>query len=437
MGMTKTDLRGVPVSTDDAAALDVFEQALRQFQSYTGDPIATIDRALAVRPDFVLGHAFRAAALMANGERRFFELARESVHAAEALRGRANDRERMLVAACRTLLDGDWAAAGVAFDRVLVEYPRDVIALQVGHLFDFARGDATSLRDRVTRVLPSWSPSIPGYSYVLSLHAFGLEECNEYDRALATAQRALAIEPTDAWAVHAVTHVMEMRGEITDGIHFLETTERNWSSNGFAFHIFWHLALFHLDRGDTARVLELYDRRVFGEPSDFAFQLVDATALLWRLRLLGVDVGARFDQIADVWASKLDGEAGFYAFNDVHAMLAFAATKRETAIAQVFSGLESATGTNAMMSREVGIPMARAIGAFAAERYAAAAEQLAGVRDIAHRFGGSHAQRDLITLTIIEGALRSGQRSLARHYLNERAVNRPSSALGARLGTRH
>src|SRR5690606_30507604 len=141
---------------------------------YLGDPVATIDRALASNPDFALGHATRAAVLAAYGEQRFFEMARTNVAALEGLieRGIANDRERALASALRALVDGDWHRAGVLFDRVLVAYPRDVLALQTAHLFDFARGDATNLRNRVARVLPAWSPDLPGYSYVLGMHAF-------------------------------------------------------------------------------------------------------------------------------------------------------------------------------------------------------------------------------------------------------------------------
>lgn len=88
------------------------------------------------------------------------------------------------------------------------------------------------------------------------------------------------------------------------------------------------------------------------------------------------------------------------------------------------------------MSREVGIPVARALVAFGHQRYDAVIEGLAPVRDIAHRFGGSHAQRDLVTLTLIEAALRGGRHSVARHYLAERTVQRPQSGLGRRLHQR-
>jgi tetratricopeptide (TPR) repeat protein len=436
-----TDLRGVPVSTTNPAALALFEEAVQQYQTYVGDAVATLDRAIAAQPDFVLAHAARAGVLMTFSEQRFAAQARDTIAAAEALVDGANERERGIVAACRLLVDGDWNGACAAFDRVLVEHPRDVFTIQTAHLFDFFRGDTLNLRNRITRVLPAWDASVPGYSFVLGMHAFGLEENNQYADALATASRALAIEPRDAWSVHAGVHVMEMRGEIEAGVDWLETRERDWvPDNGLAYHLWWHLALFHLDRGDTARVLELFDRRIYPEPSDLSLQLVDASSLLWRLHVLGEDVRSRFDQLAAAWEAKLDAERGFYAFNDVHAMMAFAATGREAACGQVLHDLMDAAATrthaNARMAREVGLPVAHAIVAFVQGRYDDVIARLEPVRDIANVFGGSHAQRDLLSITLVEAALRGGRKSVARHYLAERTVSRPASALGWRLQAR-
>ena len=59
------------------------------------------------------------------------------------------------------------------------------------------------------------------------------------------------------------------------------------------------------------------------------------------------------------------------------------------------------------------------------------------MRDIANRFGGSHAQRDLISLTLIEAALRGGDGARARHYLAERRVLKSeASRWGPRLEAR-
>jgi len=432
------DARGLEVSCSDRSVLDLYERALGEYQSYVGDPIATIDTALANAPDFVLGHVFRAAVLATLAERRFADEARASVNSAEALASSALPRERGLVEAARHLVDGDWDAACATFDRVLVDAPRDAFAIQSAHLMDFFRGDALNLRNRISRVLPHWTTGVPGYSYILGMHAFGLEECNQYPEAEDAGRRALALQPKDGWAVHAVTHVMEMQGRIDEGIAWLESREADWApDNGFAFHNYWHLALYYLDRQRHADALSLYDTRVHATPPDFSLQLLDASALLWRLHLDGVGLDDRPAVVADNWAARLERERGFYVFNDMHAMMAFAMAGREAEAKRLLADLEwtaeHGAGTNRTMTREVGLPVARALHAFGTGRYAETIAHLQPVRDGAHRFGGSHAQRDALTLTLIEAAIRSGQPALARHYIAERTVHKPSSAWGWRL----
>jgi hypothetical protein len=263
------------------------------------------------------------------------------------------------------------------------------------------------------------------------MHAFGLEECNQYPEAERTGRRALELQPKDGWAVHAVTHVMEMQGRSRDGIEWLTSRESDWApDNMFAPHNWWHLALFHIDRGDYDAALALFDAKLIGPQADMILVLLDATALLWRLKLEGVDVGDRFERVADLWEAKLEGEGGFYAFNDVHALMSFAATGRSMAIARLLELMnESATAgnSNAAMEREVGLPLASGLLAFAQGRNADATAAIEPVRDIANRFGGSHAQRDLLTLTLIEAAIRGGDARRAGHYIAERQVHKPTA----------
>lgn len=135
--------------------------------------------------------------------------------------------------------------------------------------------------------------------------------------------------------------------------------------------------------------IALYDRRIHPEPAEFSLQLVDATALLWRLwrlYILGVDTGSRFQAIADAREQKLEIERGFYAFNDVHALLAFLGSGREHAAQQVLDDLEAtargAQGSNVLMAHEVGLPLGRGMPAFAQGQYEAAIEHIEPVRDI-------------------------------------------------------
>ena len=427
--MSLLDRRDVPVSTDNRDSLARYEAAADQFHSYFGNPLATIDEALAADPHFIMGHCLRAGMLLTSTEKGALPLARASVETAESVGHLANDRERGHIAAVRAWLAGDIEESVDRYGAITRDYPCDLLALQIAHLGEFFLGHSTMLRDRVAQVLPYWSAGTPGYGYVLGMHAFGLEETGLYDRAEATGRRALDLNRRDPWAVHAVTHVMEMQGRLPEGIAWLTSREADWApDNGFAFHNWWHLALYHLDLGDTARTLEIYDNHIRPRSSEVVLEMIDATAMLWRLSLRGVSVGERWRDLASAW-EPLAGD-GYYAFNDAHAMMAFVADGREAAAARLLATLERAAageGTNAYMCREVGLPVARALAAFGAGDYAAAVPLLARVRAVANRFGGSHAQRDVIALTLIEAALRAGQGSLARAFAAERTDLKPTS----------
>jgi tetratricopeptide (TPR) repeat protein len=433
--MTLTDCRDNPVSTNNRTAVERLEAATDLLHGYFGDPLGAIDRALAEAPEFVMGHAFRAGLLITAADGAIEPLLRHSVEAGERLAQRANDRERRHLAAARAWLDGDFAGSIRRYGDIVVDYPRDSFALQVAHIGDFLLGQSTMLRDRVAQVLPAWDEQVPGFGYVLGMHAFGLEETNLFAAAEESGRRALAINPRDPWAIHAVAHVMEMQGRQDDGIAWLTSRARDWAEdNMFAVHNWWHLALFHLDLGEIDRVFELYDARIRGNHSDVVLDLIDASAMLWRLHLRGVDVGARWTEIADTWERR--GGDGYCAFNDVHALLAFVAEGRNSAIAKVLTALHNASrdsGTNAMMSRDVGLPVAEALVAFGRGDYGRVIESLLPVRHVAQRFGGSNAQRDILHLTLLEAALREGRGDLARALAAERTALKPTSPIARTL----
>jgi tetratricopeptide (TPR) repeat protein len=436
--MSLMDCRDVPVSTNNRASLDGFERALKLLNGYFLDPLQAIDKVLAEDPDFVLGHCFRASLMMVSTERGAEAELRSSIAAAEQRLDRTNERECGHVGALRAWLDGDFQRAADLYGRLLVHYPRDLFALQIAHQCDFFLGQSMMLRDRVARVLPYWNKDVPGYGYVLGMYAFGLEEMNDYRRAEDMGCRALNIEPRDPWAVHAVAHVMEMEGRVADGIAFLTQHRDDWSKdNMFAFHNWWHLGLYHLDLGQSDRVLELYDTAIRPRPSSVALEMIDASAMLWRLRLRDIDVGARWKELAASWAPSV--EDAYYAFNDAHAMMAYVGDGRMGEATRVIAALEhraTGSGTNAMMTRDVGLPLCRGIKAFGDGRYSEAVERLLPLRPLAHRFGGSHAQRDVISLTLIEAAIRDGQAKLARALAAERTALKPSSPSNWHLAAR-
>ncbi|MEM8661545.1 MAG: tetratricopeptide repeat protein [Pseudomonadota bacterium] len=432
------DARGNPMSACLPETMDDFETALYQFQSYFGDPTETLTRALEREPEFVMGHIFNACAMLMTSEREYLPMVRESIEAAEALAHKSNDREKALTAAARHWMEGRWDQACVTWDQVLGQYPRDAMAIQLGHLTDFYLGDATNLRDRVGRVIGSWDESTPGYSFILGMQAFGLEECNQFDRAEATAMKALSINPRDGWSVHAVAHVMEMQNRYEEGQRFLRHRVDDWApDSGFAFHNWWHLALFYMEQEDFATAIQLYDEQILLGDTEVSLEMCDASALLWRLQLQDVDVGERWNKIAELWANKTPGENGYYAFNDLHAIIALVGANRLQEARTVLDDLRLAVESNprltGMMAQYVGVPAACGIIAFAEQRYTDAVDALLPVRGHAARFGGSNAQRDILSQTLIESAIRAGQAGLARNLVGEREVHKPFSPLTKRF----
>jgi hypothetical protein len=418
--------------------LEQYEQGVDLLAGYFLDPFVTIQAALDQDPTFAAGHCLRAALVVTATDRSFIPVLSESVAAVESLGKRANERERTHIAAARKWLAGDFAGSVRAYGDILLDFPRDLLALQVAHVGDFFLGASSMLRDRVAQVLPHWSTSTPGYSYVLGMHAFGLEETQLYARAEDTGRRSIEMNRRNPWAVHAVAHVMEMQGRVRDGIDWLSSGEADWShNNAFAYHNWWHLGLFQLDLGEIAQVLDLYDRRIRPTPSQVPLEMIDASAMLWRLELRGAEVGDRWERLADCWAPF--AEHAYYAFNDAHAVMAFVGAQRFDQADRVIAALERSaqgTGTNAMMSRDVGLPLARGLIAFGKQDYADCIDSMLPIRAIADRFGGSHAQRDLIHLTIVEAALRSGCQRLARALVAERTQLKPTSSSNWQLAAR-
>ena len=428
-----TDAHGHPLSGASAQAAALYDQALHQLQCYSGDPVATLQQALADSPAFVMGHAMLAGLYLTATEVAVVPLAQQALKAAGVLT--ATPREQAHLRAAAAWVEGHWRQAARLYEDLGIAHPRDALALQLGHLLDFFTGDSRMLRDRISRALPSWSDALPGYHAILGMHAFGLEECGQYAQAEFTGHRALELDRRDPWAWHAVAHVLEMQDRVDEGITWLNEDTGAWSKDSFfAVHNWWHLALYHLEREEIPRVLELFDGPIFGHRPQTAMDLIDASALLWRLQLRGVDVRERWQAVAEAWAPQAG--AGWYAFNDVHAALAFAGAGRKDLLAEVREAQRRASagaGDNAMFTGEVGAPLLESLLALADGDHRQAARGLRWVRPMAQRFGGSHAQRDLIDLSLIEAAIRSGDRALAEGLAAERAATRPERASTAAL----
>ncbi|MFN3465592.1 MAG: tetratricopeptide repeat protein [Terricaulis sp.] len=428
------DRYGNSASTTSQAALAHYNDALDLIRLYRGDPIAALDAALAEDPDFGGAWAARAGLLVTATDKAYAEETAKSLRAGAA--SNLNDREAQILRGAQDWAEGRYGDGTARWTRVAQENPRDALAVQYAHAGCFFLGLQAELRDVPLQALRAFKRGEDGYSYIQGMAAFGLEECGDFARADIYGRQAVDADPRDGWAVHAVAHVNEMRGDLEAGIPWLADNAQYWApESGFKYHNFWHLALLYLDKGDIGQVLKLFDEEVRPDPnSQIVLEWIDASALLWRLHLEGVDVGDRFEKLAACWQRA--GEDAFYAFNDLHAIMAFLGAGRATDAERTLKAMRAAaadTGDNAYMTRKIGLPLAEAFIAFEAGRYDEAVEKIAATRGIAQRFGGSHAQRDVLTLTALHAAIRGGMASTAEAFAAERLAHKPQSPWAGRL----
>jgi len=181
-------------------------------------------------------------------------------------------------------------------------------------------------------------------------------------------------------------------------------------------------------------VLSDYDRISVPKLADDAtLDRVDAAGLLWRLELEGVDVGDRWGEVAHRWMGHVDDHVS--AFNDLHLALAAARSPDPDHAHRLRASLEAyvreGRGDNRDTTAEIGRPLVEGMLKFGARDYRGALDTLLPVARRAVRIGGSHAQRDLVPLTLIAAAERAGETALWRALIAERLATRPTDRLRA------
>jgi hypothetical protein len=268
------------------------------------------------------------------------------------------------------------------------------------------------------------------------MHGFGAEEAGDYARAEDESRQAAELEPLSFWPHHTVAHVMEMTGRPEDGLGWMAAREALWSGPGHMneVHIWWHKALFHLELGQNDAALALYDGPIRSTQRPVALSLTNATALLWRLDTLGVDIGDRWREQAELWRGRADGRC--LVFADIHAAMAELRSGEASAFERRLEAMRATAANGAEAAglyRTVGIPIVAGLAAFHRGAWSEAVELLLPIRFDLWQIGGSYAQRDVVDWTLTEAAVRAGQRDVALALAHERLAARPRSAPNRRF----
>ncbi len=424
------DVRGLELTTASEEAARKYDDAVADYLQYRTSAAGHLKAALASDPDFAMAHCLKGYFMLLIGTLQTRPAAAKALNAADAVRDTLTWREQQHVSALAAWLDGRTVAADGIWRDILVAHPRDLLALRLQHFNAFWMGRSTFLRDVPAGVMGEWDESLPGYGNVLGMLSFGMEENGDYGPAERLGRQAVEIDSDDLWAVHAVAHVYEMQGRLDDGLAWLDQPPGTWSDrNPFKDHLWWHTALFPLEKGDYERVLELYDAEIRPDESGFYLDVQNAVSMLLRLELLGVDVGDRWDWLADISRERIGDHV--LAFTDLHFVMALAAAGRfeaaEREVASLADYADDGADDGARLSGTVAVDLAKAILAYYRHHYHKALALLQESRPEWIRVGASHAQRDIFKLLAIASALGAGEADTARHLLCERVTLRPNS----------
>jgi len=419
-----TDICSCDVSLDDVEALGSWDGVilgvLSHGQSTGGHLTALIER----DPYFAMGHAMKGLACLMLGRREMIApavAANDEAKRALALGG-ATAREWLWCLALDDWLAGKPTQSIGRMEEAIKLNPADTISMKLSHGIRFMLGDNQGMLRSVERVLSAHGPSHALYGYALGCHAFALEETGSYDKAERVGLRGLQFADDDAWGLHAVAHVYDMTNDTGRGIDLIDSNMPAWGHcNNFRFHVWWHKALLHLDDGDVATVLDLYDRKIRDEKTDDYRDISNATSLLMRLEIEGVDVGDRWVELADLAERRT--EDGCLTFADMHYMLALIGEPRADAVDRLNAGVAEraeASDDMAEVMTSPGLATSRGLAAFGDADYGQAFAHLKTAQPDFQAMGGSHAQRDVFERLTIEAGLRAGRLAETEALLRSR-----------------
>lgn len=421
--MARTDAFGYDLTIGSSAALAAWDRTVAAFMAHSAATPVHMAEALEHEPDFAMAHAAKGFFMLLLGRAELNPTAHEAHDtAARIVAQDGTARERGYVEALGHYRTGDLPATAERLERVMADHPRDGFAMKLVQSIRFVLGDGTGMRRSIEAVQYAYDADHPSAAYLNGCYAFTLEETGDYRAAEARGRDAVLRAPDDAWGIHAVAHVFDMTNRTREGVTWLANQPEAWAHcNNFRYHVWWHLALFHLEQGDHAEVLRLYDTEIRAEHTDDYRDISNGASLLVRLELEGVDVGARWEELAQLCAART--EDGCVVFADLHYMLALGhgdAHAKACRLLQSMKGNARKGTTMGKVSSDVGVPAAEGLIRFAQGDYADAYGSLVAARPRMQSVGGSHAQRDVFERLTIDAALRAGMLDEARLLLDDR-----------------
>ena len=423
-----TDRYGLPLSTGSARAAELYASAIDYALAADSPAESTFELAIAEDEGFALAHAGKARLAQFRGDAA---TARSEIGRARELAAGTSRREQQHIECLAAAIGGDSPRALELLYEHVAEFPRDAFVLSqacgVYGLIGFS-GRTTRNEEQLALV----EPLAEAYGedwWFLSQHAFSLNELFRHEEARDLTERSLKQNARNGHASHVMAHVHYETGDVAGGAAFLDAWLPGYNPGAQLFgHLNWHLALFELSAGNTARALEVYSTvlRPPGPAGAAALGVIaDSSALLWRAAMSVDDPETLpWGEIAEFAAKSFPKPAITWA--DMHCALAYAGAKDSARLGQHIDGLRERAEGGKVAAGPMVVQLAEGIAAYGAGDYESAVALLEPIAGEVIRIGGSHAQRDVLEETLLESYLRAGRFEQAEALLTVRLDRRPN-----------
>ncbi|MDP1731582.1 MAG: tetratricopeptide repeat protein [Devosia sp.] len=406
------------MSTASAATLGGIDDFVEGFLGYE-KRAANVLAAADVEKESVLANIYAGFIWMfleATGARR---QASAYLRRAQAAAASANSREQMLLRQLELWIANDIPAAQAVGEQIVGSHPTDLASVKLHQYFSFNRGDAATM----LRIAQQAEPANPSNAHLQGMLAFGYEQMHELEKAEAAARKALVLKAKEPWAQHALAHVMLSTGRTREGVRFLDEASETWVDlNSFMYtHNWWHKAVFHISLGDNQAVFDAYDHHVWGVEKDYSQDQVGAVSLLARMEVAGLDVGNRWEDVAEHLKSRArDTVQPFLTLQYLYGLARAERAEADVLMQAVEEKANSSNAFDRVVWRDVALPAARGMLAHARRDYAGAIRWLSIANPRMAEIGGSHAQRDLFGQLLLDAHLKVGNWQIARQMLEMR-----------------
>ncbi|WP_341529781.1 tetratricopeptide repeat protein [Nostoc sp. UHCC 0302] len=418
------DLSQLEITTDSSTAVDAIDSFVDQLLS-VGNDAQVILKAVEADPTCAIANAQVAAFYLFAGGSNALTQASSYLNVATVNLTHANNREKLYVAAIEAWAKRDIQQAIAYHEAIADDYPRDLASVHLAQYHYRNSGNSQGMLRIAEKVFAANRDN----PYMYGMLAFGLEECHRLAEAEAFGRQAIALKRDNRWAHHAVAHVLETQGRLEEGITLMENLSDTWEDGSSAFygHLWWHTSLYYLDIENFAKVLEIYDTRIWGRAKkDNGREQINAISLLLRLELRGVDVGLRWQELASYLQPRLHEHV--LAFLDLQYIYALVRGGKEDWASELLDSMQLHAEKVLPYARrtwaEVGVPAGKGMAAHARGDWQKAIAYLEPVLPDLQSTGGSHAQRDLFEQVYLDALLHTREYHKALNVLEKRNASR-------------